>query len=98
MGTVVAVVFDDVVFVVSDVVELLSLFSLQPEVSFKTGNSSWPVNTDNVPPPIHDKTCSPNGVNVYPSGVVRVSHGSIINASTIGFLHISSQLTPCCCD
>ena len=36
------------------------------------------------------------GVNVYPSGLVRVSHGSVISASIIGFLHISSQLTPCC--
>ena len=78
---------------------LLHLFPLQSTTSFNPSNSGWPISTTKVPPPIYPKTRSPCGVNVYPSRRVRVSHDSVISASTTGFLHIPSQLTPApyCC-
>ena len=78
---------------------LLPLFPSQPTISFNPSNSGWPISTAKVPPPIHPKTRSPYCVKVYSSRRVRVSHDSVISASTTGFLLISSQLTPAsyCC-
>jgi hypothetical protein len=50
-----------------------------------------------IPPtPRHAITLFPLEVRVNPSGLVRVSHGSEIYESTIGFLQIAPQLIRFC--